>query len=643
VTSYILMTTNVKGTRTRISTFALRAAERAVSADGSDPKYDWMSRGALLAIMASLCAITWGKWGDLLVDSFNEFYVPMAIAEGKRLYFDFWYQYGPLIPYWHGLLFRLFGPHLWILAAIGIAIIAAITWLVYSLARLFMPVPLAFVAAFAYLLQAFQMGEFNYVLPYSFPAAYGTLMFVVIAWFLVCDSFHAKPWTYLLVGLLAGLEALTKTEFGLAAFTLLGGSILLSALRDRSWAGLLNKITACAPGVLICTAVYGWYVKTAGLDFLFGDNIAILPSAYFTRSMGSRWAHEVGSVATPLEIVIWAVYGLSGLALVVAGIQFASTSRRRGTFILLAAIVLAALNRLFMYAQNLGGIHIPSILFTIAPAIYFNRGMVLSAALLLAWTLWTWWRRREIGPQEAALLLLLLSGILLAARTVFRIRTEGYPIFYDVLAFPAYLVVVRQFAGFLRVPDSRRLWTWTSAAFCCGLVSLTYMSYRNGFSQSFRIATERGAIYVDAPTGKVFSETLEFLKRATARSERFVAWPRECAFYYFTGVTAPGRWWSLTPGILPPGKKTARFLAELDAESVRYVVLSNTYTPEYGVAIFGVDYNQQLYDWLTRKFRVVRTFGDYQPIRPRSWAVQIWERRPNELRVALNPSPQAQP
>ena len=141
-------------------------------------------------------------------------------------------------------------------------------------------------------------------------------------------------------------------------------------------------------------------------------------------------------------------------------------------------------------------------------AIYFNPGMVLSVTLLLAWTLWTCWRRQEIGPQEAGLLLLLLSDILLAGRTVFKIRLGGYPVFYDVLVFPGYLVVVWKMAGILRVPDSRRLWTWTSAALCCGLVSLTYMAYRIGVLNSFRISTDRGDIYVNEPTGKVFSETL---------------------------------------------------------------------------------------------------------------------------------------
>jgi hypothetical protein len=73
---------------------------------------DHVARTTLLFVLIALCVLTWRKWGYLPVDSGREMYVPAAISEGKRLYFDLWYIYGPLIPYWHAALFRLFGIHL---------------------------------------------------------------------------------------------------------------------------------------------------------------------------------------------------------------------------------------------------------------------------------------------------------------------------------------------------------------------------------------------------------------------------------------------------------------------------------------------------------------------------------------------------
>jgi hypothetical protein len=125
---------------------------------------------------------------------------------------------------------------------------------------------------------------------------------------------------------------------------------------------------------------------------------------------------------------------------------------------------------------------------------------------------------------------------------------------------------------------------------------------------------------------------LTFLNEAKAHSEKFVVWPEDAALYYFTSTTAPARWDHLTPGLLPTGEVTSQFLNDLDRQQVKYVALSNRANPEYGVPIFGIDYNQQPYHWLQQNFRVVRTFGDYQRISyPPHWAVQIWERKASEM------------
>ena len=86
------------------------AGRRAVPADSipaagpaqQDPQDDtpaseWAVRGLLLLIVAVICAITWRKWGDLSVDCGREMYIPAVLSQGKRLYFDAWYLYGPLI------------------------------------------------------------------------------------------------------------------------------------------------------------------------------------------------------------------------------------------------------------------------------------------------------------------------------------------------------------------------------------------------------------------------------------------------------------------------------------------------------------------------------------------------------------------
>lgn len=589
---------------------------------------DRRAQGALLMIAAAICAITWRKWGLITIDCGREMYVPAALSEGKRLYFDAWYPYGPLIPYWHALLFRLFGIHLWILQTAGIAIVGVMTLVTYSISRMFLPVALSFAAGFAFIVQAFQLHPFNYVQPYSYPAAYAAMMFVILALLLVKDCFDDKPWTMFVAGSIAGLEALTKIEFGMAAYIVVGVAMLLRALMSRSFLRLVKDAALCTPGVLLCGGVYGWYIRASSVDFIFGQNITILPDSYFVRTFGEQWSRSLGLTTSLAANATWAIVGLLGVIAVAAAVRLASISRAARWLVGAAAISICALQLAVSYAGKVLYWTVSPVLTEVAPFFYFNRGMVFVATALSVPTLIQWWKGGRSG-RESGLLVLLAAAIAAGTRTLTRIQPTEYAIFFDTLAFIAFLIALRELAGVFHVPDSKRLWTWTSVLLCCGLVSLTAVDYPV-HRRSFLISSPRGSIYTAPLTGEAFVGALAFLNDATAHSEKFVVWPEEAAFYYFTGTIAPSRWYLLTPGILPPGELTSRYLDDLDRQHVKYVALSNRSAQEYGVPIFGTDYNQQVYRWLEQNFRVIRTFGDYQRVAvpPRWWAVQIWERQP---------------
>ena len=66
----------------------------------------------LIVLWAVKLYTTWGAWGNLTIDSGHEMYVPAMLAEGKQLYRDVWFTYGPAAPYFTSYLFRLFGAQL---------------------------------------------------------------------------------------------------------------------------------------------------------------------------------------------------------------------------------------------------------------------------------------------------------------------------------------------------------------------------------------------------------------------------------------------------------------------------------------------------------------------------------------------------
>jgi hypothetical protein len=96
---------------------------------------------------------TWGHWGNLRVDMGRELYVPSSLLNGKLLYRDLWYPYGPLTPYLQALLYRLFGLHWNVLYLFGLATTLSCTFLLFTISRRFVSPTAAFLVPFCFLMQ----------------------------------------------------------------------------------------------------------------------------------------------------------------------------------------------------------------------------------------------------------------------------------------------------------------------------------------------------------------------------------------------------------------------------------------------------------------------------------------------------------
>src|SRR5262245_11622900 len=83
----------------------------------------WKKLAAIAVIAAAFghnLWYSWLKWGDGLIDCGREIDCARQLAEGKALYSDVRYLFGPLAPKINECLFRVFGVHLNTLIAAGI-------------------------------------------------------------------------------------------------------------------------------------------------------------------------------------------------------------------------------------------------------------------------------------------------------------------------------------------------------------------------------------------------------------------------------------------------------------------------------------------------------------------------------------------
>lgn len=575
-------------------------------------KWDRAAQGGLLLALAGLCALTWRKWGYLPIDSGREAYIPYAIAQGKRLYFDLWYPYGPLIPYWHAALFRVFGIHLGVLLGAGLAVVLAASFLLYRVSRVFLPPAWSFAAVFAFLVQAFQADLFNYVLPYSYPAAYGSMLVVLLLWLILRkpDPGLGELFT---AGLVAGLTMLTKLEFGTAAYAGLACWLLVRALRERSARAALLDATAIAPGALLVLGVYGWYLHALGADFFLGQNLSILPSSHFQQHFARIWNLKTGLDLSASALTLSMMRGLGGLALVPACL-WAAARLRVARWILLAASIVS----IVLYAGSSGS---PArIAEKILRPVFFNSGMIWAGFALALMAVKRW-----VEPGRALLLATLAMAC--GVRSLTKMAPDGYAMFFDVLAYLMWLVAVFQIARRLSIHLDGAFGAGIAALCCAGVAALT-LEYYPVAQRNFVVSSERGTLYTTPEIGKGFQEAIAFLERARRDGQNAVILPEDTFLYFFSGTLAPSRWYMALPQALAPGRLTQEYIDELDLARPRYILVSDRATPEFGLPLFGVDYAQPIQAWIEQHYRVVQSLGDYRQVQyPRAWGALVYERR----------------
>jgi hypothetical protein len=194
-----------------------------------------------IAVLAGLAvwflSVSWRKWPDPIIDSGPQWYAIWRVSLGAMPYHDFLWNYGPLSLLYNGLLFRVFGPGMMVLACSNLFFYALIVSLVYVAFRMAWGGLGAFVGAAVFIVVfSFSLlnavGNYNYVLPYSNETTHGVLAVLLTAIVSVHWCRNPTRRGAFALGFCGGLTAVLKPEFMLAAGALgFAGLVLRYAQR----------------------------------------------------------------------------------------------------------------------------------------------------------------------------------------------------------------------------------------------------------------------------------------------------------------------------------------------------------------------------------------------------------------------------
>jgi hypothetical protein len=124
------------------------------------------------------------------------------------------------------------------------------------------------------------------------------------------------------------------------------------------------------------------------------------------------------------------------------------------------------------------------------------------------------------------------------------------------------------------------------------------------------IHTPRGSFVTTAAAAPGLQATIDFVDAHTAPGEPILALPSDAGLDFMTGRPPALYNAMFLPGLLDTRVDEMDAIAQLDAERVRYAIVSGRRFDGYGFERFGADYNRLLAARIEREGPPVATFGD---------------------------------
>jgi hypothetical protein len=559
---------------------------------------------------------TWAAWGNLSIDSGHEMYIPALLAEGKMLYRDVWFNFGPAAPYFNGFLFRLFGAKLIVLYWAGSLSALASALFLYLAGMQLSSWKVGWTAGAVLLLEAFQPSLFCFPLPYSFSAVYGCVTACLFLYLIIKIS-ASEHWIWMsTAGVVASIALLLKPEFGIACYLTL---ILLISLRGfRKPESVARDLLTILPGILVCAAVIRWMISIRGVGFIIYENIQSWPTSFFMKTYGSFWLQQNGfslNAASLSDALIRSLFPGGVLLELYCMFKWKHSDVRS---ILMRLTLFAGLAAYYVFMGLT-----PQ---TALSAVVFPRDMVLYVLIATVTFCIIGWREILAESGKAAIPLVLIFSGVLAFRILLKMTPADYPIYYNgPVALCFLLLALILIRGTIRT----RKFVLVAELLVCLAVLLNVGTYANAKESAAKefvpLTTTRGTVRVPQHLAETYQSAITFMKETAASAEYVLSIPEDTSLYFLSETHCPTRVFLLIPGSLAPGKMTDEFIQQIEQKPVRYLLWSNRMFWEYGVPIFGRDFDSNVADYLKAHYHRVRPLPP-QTISLKDWNAQIWER-----------------
>jgi Dolichyl-phosphate-mannose-protein mannosyltransferase len=560
-------------------------------------------QSASALVFAAMLAVSWRRWISPVTDSGREMDLPLRLMKGELLYRDVYYLYPPFSPYFHSLLYRIFGAHLDVLQMSGVICAALVAWMCYRIARRLMTPSESALAVIAVIVVCVFKPGGNLIWPYAYAALHGMVFALGALLFALRYLENEKPLDLAAAGALIGLAAITKQEFAMAAVCVV--TVAVVWLRRSNFKRMAADLAlAAAPASLIAAPVYaamlvfiGWKIIVEDCHLFYTHLPASLISYNAQRSgLDSplvSFAQMIGAAAVGVAM-------LSAAALL-GGAPLRPRQARWIWIALDGALLIALVIRLIVGAEWDGS--------PMRALPFLSLGMIVIG--------WRRWKQKD--EDGAKLFIIAVYSLAILARVALRVPSGGA---FGGFFLPTSLILFCYL--FLRVaPEQVGRWAqdlsvarrtrMIGAGMLIALLLATTVVYgaRYRFNFNYELKTPRGDLFVRRPIGEAFREALDFIAERSNRDDAIAVLPEGSDLAFLGERRMALRLQIFHPGFLDAQGERAE-IARLQASRARYALIVNRSMHEFGADVFGRDYFPTLGRWIDENYRLVKVCGESQ-------------------------------
>lgn len=565
----------------------------------------------IIASLAYLLSVSWLKWGNLIIDTSRELWVPYKILKGAVLYKDISYSFGFFVPYFVGFLYKFFGVNLYVLVWLGITTTILMSIVMYKICRLFLNELTSGLAILTFLF-VFAFGSytysaiFNFILPYSFSSTIFILFISLALYYFFKFILFEKEKDLFVWSIFLSLAFFCRPE---SSFPVWVGFALIMAVivikeKHRTY---LKMATYTLLPLIIALSGYLIFLWKNSAFAGFKESVIDLVkfeifNSEYTRNMAGTNSLFKNSILMFCSFISHIIV----ISLLAAGSLLISRyrlNRKRidiyAGFIMLLIVVIIYQNFVQKFPLTFMDMQyrcIPIIL-AIGISLFSVRAI----------------RNPLSFKGDISLLTLFVISFLIILRILFKTNPLKYGFYLLNPGLICYLIFfLKIFKDFLvrRMKMPKDLFQALLIIFFAFLMIPYWLTSSRLYElKALKIMTNRGdIIYWPNIMTVRFCETDKYLLENTARDDKVVVFPEGASINFFSGRDNPLKYYQFLPFDLERIGED-KIISQLISYNVKYVVIVNRPADDYVYPWFGVHYGKKLSSWIYNNYDIVKELG----------------------------------